>query len=89
MGAFTKIKSVFGTSPLKSVMSKLTGVKTPDTTGAKTEKTAEAPKPAPQDNSSQQIVQKLDELINLMKNGGISVNIDGKKASYALAKASA
>jgi hypothetical protein len=29
---------------------------------------------------------KLDELINLMKNGAIAVNIDGTRASYLLAK---
>jgi hypothetical protein len=31
---------------------------------------------------------KLDELINLMKSGGIAVNMDGKKVSTQLAKAS-
>lgn len=34
------------------------------------------------------ISDKLDELISLMKNGGISVNLDGSKVSYALGKVS-
>jgi hypothetical protein len=34
------------------------------------------------------ISDKLDELISLMKNGGIAVNLDGSKVSYALGKVS-
>jgi len=37
-------------------------------------------------NPNQQLVQKIDELINLMKSGAIGVNIDGNRASYLLAK---
>lgn len=33
------------------------------------------------------IIAKLDELINLMANGGISVNIDGSKATHLLSRA--
>jgi len=39
-----------------------------------------------QDNTT--MIGKLDELINLMKSGGIAVNIDGKRASELLAQAS-
>lgn len=35
--------------------------------------------------SSQNVEKKLDELIQLMKSGGISVNLDGKKVSRELA----
>ena len=40
----------------------------------------------PEDN--QRILDKLDELINLMKSGGISVNLDGRKVSEMLSNAS-
>jgi hypothetical protein len=36
---------------------------------------------------NKQVVAKLDELINLMSNGGIAVNIDGTKASMLVARA--
>lgn len=36
-------------------------------------------------NSTEQIVKKLDELIGLMKNGGIAVNLDGRRVSDGLA----
>jgi hypothetical protein len=35
-------------------------------------------------DSNKQVVNKLDELIGLMKNGGIAVNMDGSKVSTAL-----
>jgi hypothetical protein len=35
-------------------------------------------------NANGEVVAKLDELISLMKNGGIAVNIDGSKASTLL-----
>jgi hypothetical protein len=38
------------------------------------------------DNTNQQLIQKLDELIGLMKSGGISVNLDGNRVSYFLSK---
>ena len=34
--------------------------------------------------SNKQVVDKLDELIGLMKSGGIAVNMDGSKVSTAL-----
>ena len=39
-------------------------------------------------DTNEQILSKLDELINLMKSGGIAVNIDGRRASELLAQAS-
>jgi len=42
----------------------------------------------PSVDPNQMIINKLDELIQLMKNGGISVNMDGRKVSQALAIAS-
>ena len=36
-------------------------------------------------NSNAEVVRKLNELITLMKNGGISVNMDGRKVSKAIA----
>jgi len=35
-------------------------------------------------DSNKQMVDKLDELIGLMKSGGIAVNMDGSKVSTAL-----
>ena len=35
--------------------------------------------------SNQQLIQKLDQLINLMSNGGIAVNLDGQLVSRGLA----
>ena len=35
-------------------------------------------------NSSAEVVNKLDELIGLMKSGAIAVNIDGTKVSTAV-----
>jgi hypothetical protein len=40
-----------------------------------------------QQEDSQKVVKKLDELIKLMQNGGISVNMDGRKVSKSVAKA--
>ena len=37
-------------------------------------------------DTNQLVVQKLDELIGLLKSGAIGVNIDGNRASYLLAK---
>lgn len=37
-------------------------------------------------NSSKAVVDKLDQLINLMASGGIGVNIDGSRANLLLAK---
>ena len=37
--------------------------------------------------TNDEVVSKLDELITLMKNGGIAVNIDGTKVSTAVAVA--
>ena len=37
--------------------------------------------------TNDEVVSKLDELIALMKNGGIAVNIDGTKVSTAVAVA--
>jgi len=39
-------------------------------------------------DSNKEIINKLDELITLMKSGAIAVNIDGRKASELLAYAS-
>lgn len=52
---------------------------------------ASVPPPAPMQKTSSDdkgVEAKLDELINLMKSGGIAVNMDGKKVSTQLAKAS-
>ena len=40
-----------------------------------------------QKEDSEQVVKKLDELIKLMQNGGISVKMDGRKVSKSVAKA--
>lgn len=40
------------------------------------------------DATNKQIIDKLDELIGLMKSGGIAVNLDGRKVSQGLAIAS-
>jgi hypothetical protein len=39
----------------------------------------------PTSGNTGKVEQKLDELISLMKSGGISVNLDGKKVSKTLA----
>lgn len=78
-------------APLKGVMRFVGsifggGAKTAEpATGVGTTTTTTANQPAA-NNPNAQIIQKLDELINLMKSGGIAVNIDGNRASYLLAK---
>jgi hypothetical protein len=37
-------------------------------------------------STNRDLADKMDELIVLMKSGGIAVNIDGNRASYLLAK---
>ncbi len=46
---------------------------------------APAPAAAPAAGTNADVVGRLDELISLMKNGGIAVNMDGKRVSSALA----
>jgi hypothetical protein len=85
-------------APLKGVMSFVGGLfggkeKPKELTtgvGATTtpNQTATANQTTTVNNSNEQIIQKLDELISLMKSGGIAINIDGKRASYLLATAS-
>jgi hypothetical protein len=47
--------------------------------------TSPAAEAAPADNGSGAISGKLDELISLMRSGGIAVNLDGRKVSSAMA----
>jgi len=102
--AYDAITSIFGKLPefITSVFKKgidfamqLPGIgflmKAVGITGS--EQTSQSSKSSPETNKpsvdpNQMIINKLDELIQLMKNGGISVNMDGKKVSQALAVAS-
>lgn len=68
---------------LKATIDRLTEAITRLNTGANLTGTAAAA-----NNGSTALVQKLDELINLLKEGSIGVNIDGIKASKILARAS-
>ena len=102
--AYDAITSIFGKLPefITSVFKKgidfamqLPGIgflmKAVGITGS--EQTSQSSKSSPETNKpsvdpNQMIINKLDELIQLMKNGGISVNMDGRKVSQALAIAS-
>lgn len=53
-----------------------------------TNQTTTTPTPTGQILTTQTIVDKLDELIDLMASGGIAVNLDGRKVSEQLAIAS-
>jgi hypothetical protein len=60
---------------------KLAALSVISATGAAVKQTETAPAPAPMDT----VGAKLDELIDLMRSGGIAVNLDGRKVSSAMA----
>ena len=66
--------SVKGHSVFVEEIAKIVNTGTPTTDSEKTE-------------DSTKVVKKLDELILLMRRGGISVNMDGRKVSRAVASA--
>jgi hypothetical protein len=79
--SFNFISDLFGGTKIpkpSTLISDIVNGNTPTTTA--TTKSTKA------DATNNQIVQKLEELIGLMKAGGIAVNIDGNRASYLLAE---
>jgi hypothetical protein len=64
------------------------GVKMPSTNVTETSLPEKETVNRVENDTNAQILSKLDELISLMKSGGIAVNIDGRRASELLAQAS-
>jgi hypothetical protein len=64
------------------------GVKMPSTNVTETSLPEKETVNRVENDTNTQILSKLDELISLMKSGGIAVNIDGRRASELLAQAS-
>ena len=68
---------------LRDVISKLTDALNRLAGGG----TAPMPLAGPAGNSNQALIDKFDELIGLLKAGGVAVNLDGRKVSSAMSPA--
>ena len=83
---FDFVMSLPGMGILTKVMNKLSGRTTSPTTSDVKDKTSVATSVA--NNTDQLVLAKLTELVDLMRAGGIVINLDGRKVSEALAHAS-
>ena len=83
---FDFVMSLPGMGILTKVMNKLSGRTTSPTTSDVKDKTSVATSVA--NNTDQLVLAKLTELVDLMRAGGIVINLDGRKVSEVLAHAS-